>query len=450
MQLEELLRQVDACQDELVALLQDLVRIPSVNTGVMPTGNETPVCEAAARKLKADGIASQILESAPGRGNLVARLPGATGKPRLLYMAHTDVVPVENEAAWTYPPFGGEVHDGRVHGRGASDMKGALAAEIMVMLILKRSGIALKGDLVLAACADEESGGAYGAGWLAKMHPDLVRADVGVNEGGGQAVKTPKGLAYEYNVGEKGRYELHITIRGRSFHASRPWSADNPLLKLPAVLQRIRDYQPEVNTSAPLFSYLQNLLDLPEPVTSANIDALADRLEASMPGMGSHLKACSRMTLVPTMVKAGVKSNSIAESVAVTCDIRSLPHQDTTYIQNELTRTLAGLPDVSWQLVQTAAPSASDPAHPFAGALRRATAAAIGRQDFAWGPGLTVGFTDSRLLRPLGTVIYDFLPSHPDADPSLSGVHNRNESEHIASLMVTTRMLAALAWEMLR
>lgn len=449
MQLDGLLRQVDACQNELVALLQDLVRIPSINTGVMPTGNETPVCELVARKLAADGITSQIVESAPGRGNLVARLVGKSGTPRLLYMAHTDVVPVENESDWQYPPFGGEVHDGRVHGRGSSDMKGMLAAEIMAMLILKRSGLALKGDLMLTACADEEAGGTYGAGWLAKTNPELIQADFAINEGGGDAMKTASGLAYAYNIGEKGRYEVHIMASGRSFHASQPWSADNPLYKALAILKRIQDYQPEIDTSAPLFSYLQGLMDLPEPVTSVNVDALADSLAATKPGESSALKAYSRMTLVPTMIKSGVKSNSIPESVTITCDIRTLPHQDTGYVQKELARVLAGLPDVSWELVRTAVPSASPANHPFAEAVRRATAIAIGRDDFAWVPGLTVGFTDARLVRPLGTVVYGFAPSHPDADASLSGAHNKNESEDIASLMVAARMLTALAWGML-
>src|SRR5512143_972106 len=104
MHLDDLLKQVDEGRDELVALEQALVRIPSINTGVMPTGNETPVCELVAQKLAADGIESRIVDSAPGRGNLVARLTGSTGKPRLLYVGHTDVVPVENEGDWQYPP----------------------------------------------------------------------------------------------------------------------------------------------------------------------------------------------------------------------------------------------------------------------------------------------------------------------------------------------------------
>ena len=274
MDLDTLLTHVDRAQDELVALLQDLVRIPSINNGVMPTGNETPVCELIAARLAAAGIASQTLESAPGRGNIVARLAGSKGSPRLLYMAHVGrLCRWENESEWTYPPFGGEVHDGRVWGRGSHDMKGTLAAEIMALLILKRAGVALSGDLMLAACADEEAGGAYGAGWLATTHPELVKADFAVNEGGGAPLKTAQGLAYFLNTGEKGRYEVHITVSGSSFHASQPWRADNPMFKVAAVLTRIQDYRPQVDTSHPMFRHYQSLLNLPEPVTNENIDA---------------------------------------------------------------------------------------------------------------------------------------------------------------------------------
>ncbi len=449
MTLDALFADADRCESELVSLLQTLVRIPSINTGVMPTGNETPVCEAIAKKLAADGIPAQIIESAPGRGNLAARLPGSKGSPRLLYMAHTDVVPVENEGDWLFPAFSGMLHNGRVYGRGAHDMKGTLAAEIMAMLLLKRAGVSLSGDLMLAACADEEAGGSYGAGWLAKTNPELLLADFALNEGGGTPLKTARGLAYLLNTGEKGRYEVHITASGRSFHASEPWMADNPLYTMQSVLKRIQDYRPEIDTSHPMFAHLPALLGLPEPITNDNVDRLSDTLGATSPSRRSMLRARSRLTLVPTMISGGVKSNSIPERITLTCDIRSMPSQDTGYVQREVARLLEGLPGVSFELVRTAAPSASPADTPFAEAVRRATARAIGRDDFAWAPGLTAGFTDSRLVRPLGTIVYDFAPAHPDTDPNLYGAHNQNESQDVASLMVQLRMFLALAWDVL-
>ena len=122
--LEELFEQVDAQRDEIVKLEQDLVRIPSVNTGFMPTGNETPVCEYVRDWLAADGIESEILEAAPNRGNIISGIPGSSGEMGLLFMSHTDVVPVEEEDKWTYPPFSATIANNRIYGRGASDCKG--------------------------------------------------------------------------------------------------------------------------------------------------------------------------------------------------------------------------------------------------------------------------------------------------------------------------------------
>lgn len=451
MDLEQLLQQVDSLQDEIVALHQGLVRIPTINTGVMPTGNETAACTYLAAKLGGDGIAAQILESAPGRGNLVARLAGSRGAPSLMLMGHTDVVPVEDESQWLHPPFAAEIHNGRIYGRGAADMKGMVAGEAMAMIILKRAGLDLAGDLILAAAADEEAGGAYGMGWLARHHPELVRADYAINEGGGAPTKTPDGgLAYMYNVGEKGRYELRITLKGRGWHASQPWRTENILYHLPELLQRIKSYRPQIDTSAALFGFIHELFGLPAPVTPANVDALADSLLPAQPGHSSALRAWSRLTLVPTMINAGVKSNSIAERCTVTCDIRSLPQQDEAYLRQEIGKLLDGLPGLSWELVCTAVSNASPADHPLADALHRATARAIGRADFRLLPGLTTGFTDSRLVRPLGCVTYGFAPDHPDTDVNLGGAHNINESEDIASLLTYTRMFVALAWDVLR
>src|SRR5512136_2515098 len=119
--LQTLFRMVDNSEHELVELLCQLIRFPTVNTGVMPTGDELPLAEFLQNKLAAEGIESDLLKSADRRANLVARLPGRQGRPRLLYMAHTDMVPVENASQWKYPPFSGTVAEGRIWGRGASD-----------------------------------------------------------------------------------------------------------------------------------------------------------------------------------------------------------------------------------------------------------------------------------------------------------------------------------------
>src|SRR3972149_3609476 len=162
---QELLGLVDKAQEEIIELERSLVRIPTINTGFMPTGHETELSHFLKDRLAAEGIEAEILESAPGRGNLIASLPGASGTPRLLYMSHSDVVPIEDESQWRFPPFSAEGAEGRIWGRGASDCKALTTAQTMALILLKRAGVRLQGDLILAVGADEESGGRYGFGW---------------------------------------------------------------------------------------------------------------------------------------------------------------------------------------------------------------------------------------------------------------------------------------------
>ena len=137
--LYDLLAKLDSSYQEIIALEQALIGIPSVNTGFMPTGNETLVCEYIRDWLAEDGISSEILESAPGRGNIIARLEGASGNAGLMFMSHTDVVPVGDEDKWRYPPFSGTIEGGRIYGRGASDCKGLLTAQLITLRLLKLS-----------------------------------------------------------------------------------------------------------------------------------------------------------------------------------------------------------------------------------------------------------------------------------------------------------------------
>jgi acetylornithine deacetylase/succinyl-diaminopimelate desuccinylase-like protein len=157
---------LDEIREEVTALLSDLIRINTTN----PPGNETPAAKYLAETLEREGFECEVLESAPGRGNLITRLKGTGEKPSLLLLSHLDVV-AANPKEWSVNPFSGLVKDGFVWGRGAMDMKSMTAMEVMVMKLLKRRGVKLKGDVILAATADEERGGEYGAGWLVKNLP---------------------------------------------------------------------------------------------------------------------------------------------------------------------------------------------------------------------------------------------------------------------------------------
>ncbi len=446
--LNELFAQVDAQREEIIALHQALVRIPSVNTGFMPTGDETPVCEYIRDWLAEDGIASEILESAPNRGNIISRMEGSSGNAGLMFMSHTDVVPVEEEDKWRFPPFSATIADGRIYGRGASDCKGLLAAQLYAMRLLKRNGIALEDSLILASGADEEHGGRYGFGWLADNYPEKISAPFAVNEGGGVPIESPSGLTYLLGTGEKGRLQVEIEVKGVSAHASVPWQGTNAMYALHQVLRRIEDYEPERDTSTDLFDYL-SLFAIEHKPSAENVDDIIAEVEPDNPRFASMLRALSRMTLTPTMISGGIKSNSVPEAIRLTCDVRTLPHQSDDYLRSQLDAILEGIPGVSYEIDYMARPNSSAFETALGSSIRDATAKALDRDDIQWVPAISTGFTDSRFTRPLGTITYGFSGSHPDDDPMLSRAHGTDESVGISSLLSGTKIMLALAIDIL-
>src|SRR6266536_2860944 len=443
--LPTLLSSVDAAQDEIVSLLQDLVRVPTINAGARPdTGNESAACELLRPKLEAADVPCEVHESAPGRGNLLARLGMGDGQ-RLLLMSHTDVVPVEDESLWEHPPFSGTLDRGRVYGRGADDDKGDVVAYCMALVLLQRAGVQLRGSLIYLAAADEESGGQWGAGWVAAQFPDLLGADFAVNEGGGTPIPTPGGLLYPVNTGEKSRLEARITRQGRSGHASRPWAADNPVPVLADAITRIQAYEPEIDVSHPFFRAVLSALEVAQLPTAENIDRIADILPEQL-ALSATLKAASRMTITPKILAAGVKYNRLPDSDSLVCDVRGLPGQDDRFVRQELAHVLSGL-DLDIDVAYTAVSNASPANSAFVDVLRQALATALGPgQPFDLVPALTVGFTDSRFIRPLGTQVYGFAPHHPNAERKRTGVHGNNEFMEVESLLLRTKFALALAY----
>jgi acetylornithine deacetylase/succinyl-diaminopimelate desuccinylase-like protein len=362
-------------------------------------------------------------------------------------MSHLDVVPVEDAERWPHPPFEGAIQNGVVYGRGSQDAKSMTACAAIVMEILCRRGVQLAGDLVMLAAADEESGGRFGAGWVAAnaaLAP-LVTTEVALNEGGGGAIRAPGALAYGFATGEKGRLEVRIHVAGKPGHASAPWRAENALERAGVVLDRLRNYQPALDTSHPLFGAIPELFRLSAPITPETLARTIEQLQPQHETVAGALRAASRLTLVPTMLQAGVKSNSIPAACTLVCDSRTLPQQDAAYVQAELERLLQDLPWATVEVETTAISNASAYDHPFrevcAGALRLA----LRRDDVQLAPALCGGFTDSRFFRPLGVQVYDFMPLHPEAESKDVGVHGTNERIEIAGLVARTRFLMAAA-----
>ena len=446
--MKDLYAQVDAALDDILALEQALVRIPSVNTGFMPTGNETAVAEYARDWLAEDGIESEILGRDPDRGNLIARMEGRSGKAGLMFMSHTDVVPVEDKSKWRFPPFSATIAEGRVFGRGASDCKGLLTAQMMAMRLLKRNGIELNASLILASGADEEHGGRYGFGWLAENHPEKLAAPFAVNEGGGAPIQAAGALTYVLGVGEKGRLQIEIDVKGVSSHASVPWQGTNAMYRLSRALSNIEQFEPELDTSTGLFDHLSTFAIEHRPSPS-NIEEIIAEVEPTNPRFASLLKALSRMTLTPTMIRGGIKSNSVPESIRLTCDVRTLPHQDEQYVREQVEQVLEGIPGIDFEIDYMAQPNSSPFDTALSQSIQSVTAQALERDDIQWVPAISNGFTDSRFTRPLGIVTYGFSGSHPDDDPMITFTHGTNESVGIKSLVSGTKIMLGLACDML-
>ena len=218
---------------EVTDLLQRLIRVDTTN----PPGNETAAAELLRDYLEASGVACELIAKVPERANLVARLPGGDG-PSLLLLSHTDVV-LADPAEWSVAPFSGDLRDGQVWGRGALDMKSQVAANAVAVASLAREGFRPSGDLIFAATADEEVGDGFGLQWLCEEHPDAVRCDFAINEGGGDRIELEDGRpVYQATVAEKMSSPFRLRVHGRSGHASMPGIADNALVKGARLIER--------------------------------------------------------------------------------------------------------------------------------------------------------------------------------------------------------------------
>ncbi|HLW46849.1 MAG TPA: M20/M25/M40 family metallo-hydrolase [bacterium] len=422
-----------------MAVARDLVRIDTTNTGVMPTGNETEAATHLARVLRAGGIEPEIAGRVPERGNLVARLPGRSGRTALVLASHTDVVPAGDASQWTQPPFAATLEDGHLLGRGAADMKGTVAAQTMALILLQRSGAALAHGVNFVCVADEEAGGSYGMGWVVRERPDWVRGGLCLNEGGGFFIPVDGRDWCVLGVGEKGRFEVAATFRGRGAHAARPWQGDNAFYKAAAALERLRAYEPERDTSGPIFSAVSRLTG---PVLPANVDDVITRLNASNPRLADHLRQVSRMLVTPTLIAGGVKSNSVPDICRLTCDVRALPHQGPSYVEAH-TRALLGEAEV--RVDQTAVANTSPATEALLAALSDSLHRTLGRPvDVV--ASLSGGFTDSRFVRDIGVPAYGFSPSHPDSDPGRHRAHGPNEAIAIRDLVLQTAVYLDLAY----
>jgi acetylornithine deacetylase/succinyl-diaminopimelate desuccinylase-like protein len=420
-------------RDEATGLLQELLRLNTVN----PPGNETIAAELLRDYLGDSGVSAELYALEPARANLVARIPGRGDGPSLLLLSHTDTVVADPEE-WSVDPWSGELKDGCIWGRGALDMKGHVAAAATAIATLAREGFEPAGDLVFAATADEEVGVDVGLSWLCKAHPEAVRTDYCVNEGGGERVLLGGRPVYLCTTAEKMCAPFRLRVHGRSGHASMPGIADNALVRAARLVERLAGlrFPPRlIPETEALFAVLG---DVPGP---AELDGIVAELprdvrETVEPMLGPALS--------PTMITASQSTNVIPGLCEVVCDCRLLPGDTPADVEPAIRAALGeDSYDLDW--IEAVGGTRS----PLATPLWDAIESFADEDDPGAGvvPVVSAGFTDSHFLRQaFGTVAYGFFPMRA-MDTELAGrlIHSADERIAVDDLELGVRFLRHVA-----
>jgi acetylornithine deacetylase/succinyl-diaminopimelate desuccinylase-like protein len=433
----------DDLTGQTVELLQQLIRNRCVNDGSVASGQEARQTDTLRAFLAGSGLDVEVYEpdGAPGRRSLVARIEGTDpAAPTLCLMGHTDVVPVTPEH-WTRDPFGGELVRGEVWGRGAVDMLNLTASQAVALKALARRGWRPRGTLVYLACADEEAGGALGAGFVCKRHWDALRADYLLTENGGLVSARGDELHVTVHVGEKGVAWRRLRITGTPGHGSMPYGADNALVKAAHVIARLAEYRPAPYVDDLWRTYVA-ALDA-DPAMKA---ALADpaRVDETIghvaPGLARFMWSATHTTFAPTMCRGGVKTNVIPDVVDVEVDIRTVPGDDEDEVRRHLDKALGDLAeDVEVEKLFSKPASASPTGTPLWEVLGRVVDAHYPGAKLL--PRLIVGFTDAPYFREHGAVAYGFgLFSRALTAEAMAGrFHGNDERVDVDSLALTTQ-----------
>jgi acetylornithine deacetylase/succinyl-diaminopimelate desuccinylase-like protein len=430
-----------ALEQEALSLLTQYLRIDTTN----PPGNEIKAAEFFKAIFDREGIESQIFESAPGRGNIYARIKGDGSKKAVVLMSHMDVVPADRHY-WSVDPFAAVIKDNYLWGRGTLDVKGLGIVELMAMLALKRQGVPLKSDIVFLGTADEEAGGAMGAGYMVKEHFDLVKdAGLVLNEFGFISMgDNGKARYYGASPAEKAPLWLKLTATGTPGHGSSP-RPDSAVLKLVEALHRIAAYQTALSVDPVAQQFFTDIADLdPVPAKREKLKNLRESLKdpAFAADFTKDLRnnATVRNTISITMLEGSNKVNVIPAEASAQLDVRLLPAQDPALFLNDL-RQVINDDAIRIEVVLSFAPSASPVDSEFFTVLR----GIAGEID----PGVKVttplltGFTDCHFFREKGIPCYGFIPFRLPAK-ELGGVHGNDERLSIENVKFGTRTMVEI------
>lgn len=412
-------------QREATELLQRLIRFNTVN----PPGDERAAQEYLAAVLEGAGFECTVVGRTEPRPNLVARLRGTAEGPTLCLLSHVDTV-LATPTEWQRDPWSGDLIDGFVWGRGALDMKGQTAAEVAAAVSLARSGWRpAHGDLLVVVVVDEERGGGEGAMWITERHPELVRCDMLLNEGGGWRLEYGEQTLYGVGCAEKGVFRFTLTTSGVAGHASIPRMGDNALLKMAPLLERMAKRQP---------SY--DLTEEPRAVLEAVGESLEDpaaaleRVRARDPMLGLLLEPMLGVSLAPTVISASPKINVIPSSAQLQVDCRVPPELGAEHTRRRIEEVL-GRDGYRLEFTETVIGNRSPFDSPFVAEI----AAWVSDNDpgSICVPSVLPGFTDSRTFRDAfpDCLAYGFFPHRhmtlADTQPLIHGADERLDARDL-------------------
>lgn len=427
--------------DHAFTLCQQLLRLDTTN----PPGNERPAADLLATELSAAGLDPVVLESAPTRANVVARLKGTGELPPLLLTAHLDVVEAD-PSQWTHAPFSGAVADGCLWGRGAIDMKNHAAMSVAILTRLAREGIRPKRDVVFAGVADEEAGCALGSIWLSDNHPDLVRAEFAIGEGGGYNIFLAGRRYVTLQVAEKGMCWVKARVRGEPGHGSMP-REDSAVVKLAAAIARLGRKGLPMRATPVVEDFVRALAaDQPAMVQSLLTRVLhpkvAPHVLRAFPDKGAAraLRAILGNTASPTVVRAGNKTNVIPAVAEVEIDGRTLPGQSTDDFLRELRAALGE--EVELEVLREMPPVVTEPRR---SVVYDTIVSTLGERipDTPVVPFLLPGFTDAKGFTRLGARWYGFSPVLLPKDMRFADMfHGHDERIPVEGLRWGTETLA--------
>ncbi|MCW3019291.1 MAG: peptidase [Solirubrobacterales bacterium] len=445
--------EIDRTGVEAEELLAHLIRFNTVN----PPGNERAAQEYLAGHLTEAGFECELLGAEPGRPNLVARLrardTGAEAGPTLCYLGHVDTV-LANPDEWTHDPWSGDVADGFMWGRGALDMKSQVAAEIAAAASLARSGWRpARGELLIVAVVDEETGGSLGAEWVTRNHPEKVRCDLLINEGGGAVFEygspptRPTRRFYGACCAEKGVFRFTVITEGVAGHASMPAMGENALLKMGPVLERFAARQPTYELTDEPLEFLRGIGE-----DAADPQGAVARLRAADPRLAIMFEPMLGVTFTPTRIRASEKINVIPSRAELKVDCRVPPGLGEEQVRAGIAEVLGDEADASWHVEFTERVVGNR--SPVTSQLMDTISTLISERD----PGAEVvpvvlpGFTDSRHFRLAfpECVAYGFFPQrHQSLLQGAPLIHGADERIDVRDLAFAAELYTDLALRIL-